>query len=119
MKQIANFFITGIVLWVAAWLFPQYVKIDGFRTLVLASLLLFVAEVVVLIAFFALITSAALAQFWAGVLVGILFIFFAEIAVLSLLDAWLPGISIIGFWPKFCLAFALSVFRLQDNPQNN
>lgn len=118
MKQIANFIITGVVLWLAAWLFPRYVQIDNFQTLVLASVLLFVAEIVVLLLFFALIVSAALAQYWAGILIGILFVFFAEIVALSLLDSWLPGLNIIGFWPKFCLAFALSVFRIQDNNQN-
>ncbi|MBP5674946.1 phage holin family protein [Candidatus Saccharibacteria bacterium] len=118
MRQIANFFITGIILWVAAWLFPQFVQIDSMKTLALAALLLFVAEVVVLLLFFALIVSAALAQYWAGVLVGMTFVFFAEIVALSLLDAWLPGLSIYGFWPKFLLAFALSVFRIQDNHQN-
>ena len=117
MKQIANFFITGIVLWLAATFFPQFVRVDNFKTLVLASILLFVAEVLVLLFFFALIVSAALAQYWAGVLVGTLFVFFAEIAALSLLDAWLPGLNIFGFWPKFLLAFALSVFRIQDNNQ--
>lgn len=119
MKQIVNFFITGLILWLAAWLFPQFVRIDGMGTLVLATLLLFIAEVVVVIAFFAFIASAALAQFWAGVLVGILCVFFAEIAALSLLDAWLPGLSIIGFWPKFLLAFAFSIFRIPADNYND
>ena len=118
MKQIANFFITGIILWLATWLFPKYVQIDNFRTLVLSSVLLFVAEILVVLIFFALIVSATLAQYWAGVLIGVIFVFFAEIVALSLLDAWPPGLNIIGFWPKFCLAFALSIFRIQDSNQN-
>lgn len=118
MYETDRVFITGIVLWLAATFFPQFVRVDSFKTLALASILLFVAVVLVLLFFFALIVSAALAQYWAGVLVGTLFVFFAEIAALYLLDTWLPGLSIYGFWPKFLLAFALSVVRIQDNHQN-
>ena len=119
MKQIANFFITGMILWIAARFFPEYVRIDGIGTLILAAILLFVAETVVALALFLFFITAALSQNWAAIVVIFAMVFFAEILAITLLSAWLPGLTIIGFWPKFLLAFAFSAFRISSSRNDN
>ena len=119
MKQIANFLLAGIVLWLAALWFPAYVGIADFKTLVIATILLFVAEIIVVIGIFIVIVVMALMSNWTGVITGVVAVFFAEIIALSLLDAWMPGLTIVGFWTKFLLAVALSIFRIPDTNQNN
>lgn len=119
MKQIVNFILAGVVLWLAALWFPAYIQIADFKTLVIATILLFVAEIIVVLAIFVVIAVMVFTMNWAGAVTGIVAVFFAEIIALSLLDLWMPGLVIIGFWPKFLLAVALSIFRIPDTNQNN
>ena len=118
MRQVVNFIITGVILAISAWWFPQYVQIDGFITLVLAALLLFVAEGLAILLYFALVVSATFTHFWAGIVAAISLIFMVEIFALTLVDLWLAGLVINGFWPKFFIALALSIFRIQDTSRN-
>ena len=119
MKQIVNFVIAGVVLWLAARWFPEVIQIDGFKTLIITTLLLFLAEAVVVIALFVMMIFSLFAFDWYAIFGAIIGIFFAEIFALSLLDAWIPGFHIIGFMPKMMLALALSIFRIPDNQNNN
>lgn len=112
MRQVVNFILAGIVLWLAALLFPAYIWIADFKTLVISTLLLFVAEIVVVVLIFVTIVAMALMSNWGGVITGVVAIFFAEIIALSLLDVWMPGLTINGFVPKMLLALALAVFRI-------
>ena len=115
MKQVVNFILAGIVLWLAALWFPAYVQIADFKTLIISTLLLFVAEIIVVLLIFVAIVVMALMSNWAGVISGVVAVFFAEIIALSLLDAWMPGLAINGFVPKMLLAVALAIFRIPDN----
>lgn len=115
LKQLVNFVITGAVLYVASRAFPSVVIIDGWGALILATLLLSIAEFIVAIAVLALMFISVFTQNWAGVVVGFIALFFGGIIALSLLSAWIPGFMVVGFWPKFMLAFALSALRVPDD----
>ena len=119
MKQIVNFFLAGIVLLLAALWFPEYVRISDLKSLVLATFLLFLAEILVVVVIFVIIVAMAIMSNWAGVLSGVISIFFAEIIALSLIDSWLPGVEFSGFWTQVLLAFALSTFRIPSTNNNN
>ncbi len=119
MKGVANFIITFVILWIAAYFFPNVVHVDSIRTLIIATLLLFLAEaVVVIILFIATIFSIMMLD-WYAIIGTIIGIFFAEILALSLLSAWIPGFYIVGFWPKMLLALAFSIFRIPSNQSND
>lgn len=114
MKQVVNFILAGLVLLLASVWFPTYVYVADFKTLIISTLLLFVAEILVVILIFAMIVAMALASNFQGVITGVVAVFFAEIIALSLLDAWMPGLAINGFMAKLLLAVALAIFRIPD-----
>jgi len=114
MRQIVNFIITGLVLLVAVIFFPKYVQVSSIWIFLLTIVLLYVAEIVSVLVYFSLVVSACLVRFWAGVIVAISMIFVIELFAVSLVDLWLPGLTIVGFWPKFFIALALSIFRLPE-----
>ena len=113
-RQIVNFIITGLILYLAAELFPEVVIIDNMRTLIAATFLLFVAEIVVVLAILIFMLLSIFTQNYVGIIAGFIGIFFGEILALSLLSGWLSGFMVVGFWPKFWLALALSACRAQD-----
>lgn len=114
MRQIVNFIITGLILLVAVVFFPKYVQVSSIGILLLTIVLLYVAEILSVLVYFGLVVSVCLAKFWAGVIVAISMIFVVELFAVSLVDLWLPGLTIVGFWPKFILALAFSVLRLPE-----
>ena len=118
MKEVLNFIICAVILALFAKFFPELVVIDGVKSLFFATLLLFVAEAIVVI----LIFVAMLYFFFHGDLQGVFLsyigVFFAEIFAISLVDAWLPGVTIHGVGIKFLLAIALAVFRIPTTNNN-
>lgn len=114
MRQILNFIITGVILYLASVYFSSVVRIADTKSLILATILLFVAEIIVVIIIFIMMAVSFFSGNLAGVIASIFAIFFAEIIALSLVSAWLPGVEIVGFWTKFMLAFLLSVFRIPE-----
>ena len=115
MRDVLNFIICAVILALFAKFFPELVVIDGARSLFFATLLLFVAEVIVAVGIFV----AMLYFFFNGNLNGVFAsmagIFFAEIIAISMVDAWLPGVTIRGIGIKFFLAIVLAIFRIPTN----
>ena len=119
MKQILNFIITGVILYLAAKFYPAAVQIADTKSLILATVLLFIAEIIVVIAIFIMMAVSFFSGNWGGIVVGAIAICFAEIIALTLVSEWIPGITITGFWTKFILAFVLSVFRIPEKNNND
>lgn len=115
MRQILNLIITGVILYLASIFFSDVVQIADTKSLILATLLIFVAEIVVVVVVFIMVAVSVFSGNVAGVVASIFAICFVEIIALSLVSAWVPGVTIVGFWTKFILAFALSVFRIPEN----
>ncbi len=114
MKQIVNLIITIVVLYIFATFFPELVTISDTKSLILAAFLLFVAEIVVIVALFVFMAFALIYGDILTFLLGAVMTFFGEIIAIYLVDHWLPGVSFHSFWAMFIVAFILSVFRLQE-----
>jgi len=119
MKQIFNFIITGVILYLASVYFSDVVQIADMKSLILATILLFIAEIIVVIVLFVMMAVSLFSGNWGGLIIIAIAICFAEILALTLVSAWLPGVTITGFWTKFLLAFALSIFRIPDKEDDN
>lgn len=119
MRQVVNFFITGVVLWAAARLFPDYVQINGWSTLVLATLLIYVIGT--LLALAAAVVALAVAflsdNIAATLIVGVAIFALVQLLTLVLLDRFLSGFTVVGFWPKVLLATAISALTISAPKQ--
>jgi len=114
-RWLVNVIIVAGILWMATIFFPTKVIARGHYTILMAAALLSVAEILVMLVIFLMMASTVLTGNLVGAIAGIISIFFAEIIAISLLSSWLPGLTIVGFWPKFWLALAFSVFRIPSN----
>lgn len=121
MRIIINLFLHGLVLWAAWQLFPDTVQIDGFGTLVLVTILLWVISLIIgLIAALLLGLSTmigingGLVTATVGIITCIGLLLFADIISLDFLSCHLAGFTIVGFWPKVLLAILLSVFSIKS-----
>ena len=115
MKDIANFILAIVILWVQSLLWGDYFRIDGLLTLLIAGVLLFVAEILVSVIMFFVMSSMLLSgRFVSFAICLISAMMLVEYFALSLLDMWLPGLAFVGFLPKIVTAFLLSLFRIPD-----
>lgn len=114
MRTLLNFVIDGLILWAASKLFPQTVQIDGFGTLVLATLLLTVIAVIVglLCVLVAAIGAACDNAIW--LIIGFVALLFSGVIAMTILSNNLGGFNIIGFWPKVLLSLVMSLFELRS-----
>jgi len=112
MKQVVNFVITGVILFIFAKFFPELVVIENLRALFIATLLLFIAESIVVIAIFVMMAASVITGNLGGIVGGIFAICFAEIIAISIVSAFVPGFYVHGFWMKFIISVALSIFRI-------
>ncbi len=115
MRRILNFFITGLILFVANQLFPNVVRIDSLGTLILAAILFWLIGIAVVIVCAAIMFVGLFFDNPLWVIVGFVAIFFIHVIALSILSAALGGFAVIGFWPKVLLSLAYSMLAL-DNP---
>lgn len=119
MRRILNLFITGLILFVANWLFPDVVQVDGLGTLILAAVLFWLVGVVIAFVCTAVIVAGVLFENPLWVIVGFIAIFFIHVITLSILSATLGGFAVIGFWPKVLLSLAYSMLALGSPSTNN
>ena len=115
MRRILNFFITGLILFVANQLFPNVVQIDSLGTLILAAVLFWLIGIAVVIVCAVIMIVGLFFDNPLWVIVGFVAIFFIHVIALSILSATLSGFAVIGFWPKVLLSLAYSMLAL-DNP---
>ncbi|MFC5450113.1 phage holin family protein [Paenibacillus aestuarii] len=113
MRNILNFIVTIIVFWIGSHYFSPYLSISDTQTLVLASIFMFVIS---------LIYSFVLAMSVLSIVIGIgclttPFLILASLVLtpikLWLLDKFLPGFEIHGFWTYVVLTIALSIFTVK------
>ena len=106
MRRILNFFITGLILFVANQLFPNVVQIDSLGTLILAAVLFWLIGIAVVIVCAVIMFVGLFFDNPLWVIVGFVAIFFIHVIALSILSATLSGFAVIGFWPKVLLSLA-------------
>ena len=112
MRWLANFIITGLILWAMTMVFPDQVKIDGFWKIVLATFLLWLIELVIQLIAIGLMVGGVFTVAGGGcvlVIIGMAAVCFAKIIALYILDSSLAGFTMEGFWLKLLTAVACSV----------
>ena len=97
MRRILNFIITGVILWIAAKFFPPYVQIDSFGTLILATFLLWIIELVIAAICLLLGAAGAALESIFLIIACIAIILFADVIAFSVLSAKLAGFMVNGF----------------------
>ena len=118
MRQIVNFFIVGLILWISTHAFPEYVQIDGGSTLILATLLFFVVTALVILGIvFVVIVVLDDLPTMAFVTLIVAMLLGGPIA-LTILSKYLNGFNVVGFWPKVLISFACAFFTISTKHQN-
>ncbi|WP_179280982.1 phage holin family protein [Paenibacillus sp. XY044] len=110
MRNILNFLVTFLVFWVGNQYFNQYISITDTKTLVIASLLMFIIS---LLFSLAMVLSVMLITVGIGCLTTPALIIASIVLTpikLWLLDKYLNGFEIHGFWTYVILTIVLSIF---------
>lgn len=113
MRNVINFIFTFLVLWAASNYFGDYVHIQDTGTLILATFLMFVMAYIL---GYALVFSILLIPIGIGCLTTIFLFVVALLFVpirLYVLDAYLPGFDINGFWTYVALSISLMFFSVK------
>lgn len=113
MRNIINFVFTFLVLLAGSHYFPDYVNIKDTETLILASFLMFAIAFVFGIT---LVFSILLIPIGIGCLTTIILFIVALLLTpirLYILDMYLPGFEINGFWTYVVLSVSLMFFTIK------
>lgn len=119
MKNFINLLVTIAVFWVGNEYFHEHLSIADTRTLIFAAVLMFVISYLYS---FALIVSGLLIPLGIGCFTTIALILASIVLTpikLWLLDRYLPGFEIQGFWTYVILTIVLSVFTVKANTYKN
>lgn len=112
MRQIVNLFITGFIIWIASKIAPEQVQIENFGTLALTTILLWLITMIIYGVSLLLMAGGLIFESCSWIILGFTIMAASKILALYAVDNWIPGLTIIGFWPKFWIAFACSMFTL-------
>lgn len=112
MRRILNLFITGLILWVASKIAPEQVQIKDFGTLALATVSLWLVTIMIYVISLLFMAGGLIFESCSWTILGLFIMAAAKILALYAIDSWVPGLSIVGFWPKFWIAIACSLFTL-------
>ena len=112
MRRILNLFITGLILWVASKIAPEQVQIKDFGTLALATVSLWLVTIMIYVISLLFMAGGLIFESCSWTILGLFIMAAAKILALYAIDSWVPGLSIAGFWPKFWIAIACSLFTL-------
>jgi len=112
MRNILNLLLTGVVFWVGNEYFNEYISILDTKTLIIATLLMF--GIGYLFSWLMLISMTSIVVGIGCITTPILFlaIFILTPIKLLLLDKYLVGFNINGFWTYILLTIALSIFSI-------
>ena len=112
MRRILNLFITGLILWVASKIAPEQVQIKDFGTLALATVSLWLVTIMIYVISLLFMAGGLIFESCSWTILGLFIMAATKILALYAIDSWIPGLSIAGFWPKFWIAIACSLFTL-------
>ncbi|MBQ1373730.1 phage holin family protein [Candidatus Saccharibacteria bacterium] len=117
MRRIVNLFITGLILWIASKIAPEQVQIKDFGTLALATILLWITTIAIYGISLLFMSSGLIFESCSWIILGFFIMAAAKIIALYAISNWISGFNVIGFWPKFWIALACSMFTL-SGPSN-
>ena len=105
----------------AAWLFPEYVKIQDTRTMVLVVATLLIASIVLAVIMMGVLILAALPGNGAGIGIAMLITIIMALAsgIIQLMAAvhFVPGFEIHGKLTYIILALLMAVFSIEEKKE--
>ena len=113
MRVILNLLLTFTVFWIGTTYFNENIYIEDTKTLIVATLIMFGISIL-FTWLFAL--SILLIPVGIGCITSIILFIFAFVLTpikLLLLDRYLPGFEINGFWTFVILTIILSIFTIK------
>lgn len=119
MRNILNLVVTALVFWIGNEYFHSYIAISDTKTLVIASVLMFVISWLFSLA---MVLSVLLITVGIGCLTTPALILASIILTpikLWLLDKYLYGFEIHGFWTYVLLTLVLSMFTVKVKHKND
>jgi len=119
MKNLFNLLLTGLVFWVGNEYFNEYISIVNTKTLIISALLMFGISYLFR---YLMLASVLTIPIGIGCLTTIILFFVAIVLTpikLWLLDKYLSGFYINGFWTYVVLSGILSIFSFSVKTENN
>ena len=122
MRKLFNLFnllLTGLVFWVGNEYFNEYISIINTKTLIISALLMFGISYLFR---YLMLASVLTIPIGIGCLTTIILFFVAIVLTpikLWLLDKYLSGFYINGFWTYVVLSGILSIFSFSVKTENN
>lgn len=112
MRNIFNFLVTLAVLWIGSTFFSEYIQIRDTKTLIIATIFMFVIGWVfnILVSLSALLMPIGIGCI--TIIPLILAAFILTPIKLVLLSRYLDGFMINGFWAYLALTAILSIFTI-------
>ena len=91
---------------------PEQVQIKDFGTLALATVSLWLVTIIIYVISLLFMAGGLIFESCSWAILSLFIMAAAKILALYAIDSWVPGLSIVGFWPKFWIAIACSLFTL-------
>lgn len=117
MRNIINMIIKIAIIWGAAWLFPECVKVQDARTMVLVVATILIASIILAVMMGVLIL-AALPGKGTGMVIAMLITVIMALAsgIIQLMAAvhFVPGFEIHGKLTYIILALLMAVFSIDE-----
>ena len=137
MRNIINMIIKIAIIWGAAWMFPEYVKIQDTRTMVLVVATLLIASIVLTVIMMGVLILAALPGNGVGIGIAMLIhccsavsggntfghldsiIMAVASGIIQLMAAvhFVPGFEIHGKLTYIILALLMAVFSIEEKKE--
>lgn len=119
MRNIINMIIKIAIIWGAAWMFPEYVKIQDTRTMVLVVATLLIASIVLTVIMMGVLILAALQGNGVGIAMLITIIMALASGIIQLMAAvhFVPGFEIHGKLTYIILALLMAVFSIEEKKE--
>ncbi|MFE5321614.1 hypothetical protein ACFQ88_23190 [Paenibacillus sp. NPDC056579] len=113
MRNLLNLLVTLLVFWIGNQYFNQYISISDTKTLILATVLMFVISLI-----YGLLLTISFVSIVVGIGCLTTPLLIAASLVLTpikllLLDKYLSGFDIHGFWTYVILTIVLSIFTVK------
>lgn len=121
MRNIINMIIKIAIIWGAAWLFPEYVKVQDTRTMVLVVATILIASAVLALITVGVVILVALHGNGTGMGIAMLITVIMALAsgVIPLMAAvhFVPGFEIHGALTYIILVLLMSAFSLEEKKE--
>ncbi len=119
MRNVLNLILTGVVFWIGNEYFNEYISISNNKTLIIATLLM-----VAIGYLFGLLMTASFLTIPLGIGCITTVVLFLVAIVLTpiklwLLNKYLVGFDINGFWTYVVLTAILSIFSIKTKSNEN